>query len=53
MPNIAKLQAKADVRGLIKALRHKDTTVRRNAAEALRKLGDAAVEPLLAALGDG
>jgi HEAT repeat protein len=54
-PDIAKLEAKRDVNGLIKALGYqKDWSVRRAAAEALGKIGDAgAVEPLVEALKDG
>lgn len=53
-PNVEKLKAKGDVKGLIKALRYeKDYRVRRDAAKALGKIGDArAVEPLIHALKD-
>jgi len=53
-PNVEKLKAKSDVKGLIKALGYeKDSRVRRDAAGALGKIGDArAVEPLIAALKD-
>src|SRR5450759_2332909 len=53
-PNVEKLKAKRDVKGLIKALGYqKDPAVRRAAAEALGQIGDArAVEPLIAALKD-
>ena len=53
-PDVAKLKAKGDVKGLIKALGYqKDWHVRQAAAEALGKIGDArAVEPLVAALKD-
>jgi HEAT repeat protein len=51
-PDVAKLKAKGDVPGLIKALGYTgDPSVRRDAAAALGDLGDArAVEPLGAAL---
>ena len=53
-PDIAKLKAKGDVPGLIKALRYaKGSGVRRDAATALGEIGDPrAVEPVVAALGD-
>ncbi|HEX9697363.1 MAG TPA: HEAT repeat domain-containing protein [Actinomycetota bacterium] len=53
-PNVEDLEATRDVEGLIKALGHKKRSdLRRAAAEALGKLGDArAVEPLIAALAD-
>ncbi len=52
-PNIEKLKAKRDVAKLIKALRHKNYTVRRSAERALCEVGDAqAVEPLLHILKD-
>ncbi len=37
-PNIENLKERRDVRGLAKALSHKDVTVRRNAARALEAL---------------
>ena len=53
-PNVKKLAAKHDLKGLIKALGYqKDSGVRRAAAFDLGKLGDArAVEPLIGALRD-
>jgi hypothetical protein len=59
-PDVAKLRAKGDVTGLIKALTHGQrspeasaATVRWSAAEALGTIGDIrAVEPLVAALRD-
>ena len=53
-PNVKKLIAKGNVKGLIKALGYdKDRIVRVNAVEALGKIGDTrAVEPLIAALKD-
>jgi HEAT repeat protein len=55
-PNVGKLQARNDVQGLIKALGYERGRVRRPvgtaAAQALTLIGDAAVEPLIAALHD-
>ncbi|MDP3012079.1 MAG: HEAT repeat domain-containing protein, partial [Candidatus Hydromicrobium sp.] len=54
-PNVEILAEKRDVKGLIKALLYhkKDYfVVRREAAEALSKIGLPAVEPLIAALKD-
>ncbi|MGB9872500.1 MAG: HEAT repeat domain-containing protein, partial [Anaerolineae bacterium] len=53
-PNIEKMKARGDVKGLIKALGYeKDWEIRRDAARALGELKDArAVEPLIAALKD-
>ncbi len=53
-PNVEKMKAKKDIKGLIKALDYeKDLFVRLAAAEALGEIGDAcAVEPLIAALKD-
>src|SRR4030043_126453 len=52
-PNIKKMKANKDVEGLIEALKDKDESVRRLAAEALGEIGDArAVEPLIQALKD-
>jgi HEAT repeat protein len=52
-PNIAQLEAKRDAQGLIKALAHKDASIRMAAAEALAPLRDPlAVEPLVALLRD-
>ena len=53
-PDIAKLQAKWDVPGLVKALGYqKDTPVRQSAAMALGEIGDrTAVAPLVASLAD-
>lgn len=52
-PNVAQLEAKRDVHGLIKALVFKDAAVRIAAAEALAPLKDPiAVDPLSAALKD-
>ena len=53
-PNVEKLKAKRDVKGLIKALGYqKDGHVRNAAAGVLGQIGDTrAVEPLIAALKD-
>jgi HEAT repeat protein len=52
-PNIAQLEAKRDVQGLIKALAYKDPGVKIAAADALGPLGDPmTVEPLTALMGD-
>jgi HEAT repeat protein len=52
-PNIQELSDRQDVKGLIRALRHRDKDIRTKAAIALGKLRDAqAVKPLLAALED-
>lgn len=50
-PNVKKMEKKRDVKGLIKALNNRDYDVRREAAEALGRIGDKrAVEPLIQAL---
>jgi HEAT repeat protein len=52
-PDVAKLKARQDVKGLIKALSHRDGKVREGAALALGGIRDVrAVDPLVAALGD-
>lgn len=52
-PNIAQLEARRDVGGLIKALAYKNSVVRIAAAEALAPLRDPlAIEPLVALLAD-
>jgi hypothetical protein len=51
-PDIEKLRSRADINGLVKALRHKQSEIQLRAADALGALGPAAVEPLIAALGD-
>jgi HEAT repeat protein len=52
-PNVAQLEAKRDVQGLIKALQYRDSAVRIAAAEALAPIKDGlAVEPLVATLAD-
>ncbi|AEA46103.1 HEAT repeat domain-containing protein [Archaeoglobus veneficus] len=52
-PNVEKLKERRDVKGLIKALSHKDVTIRVEAARALADVGDpSAVEALTEALRD-
>ncbi|MCX6558123.1 MAG: HEAT repeat domain-containing protein [Candidatus Aminicenantes bacterium] len=52
-PDVAKMEEKKDVAGLIKALRNSDWLRRRNAVQALGKILDArAVEPLVDKLKD-
>ena len=53
-PNVEKMSAQKNIKGLIKALNHqKDAEVRQHAARALGEIGDVrAVEPLIAALKD-
>jgi HEAT repeat protein len=53
-PNIEKMKAKGDVKGLIKAFGYeKDWEISGDAAKALGEIGDTrAVEPLIAALKD-
>jgi len=53
MPPLARMEKKKDVKGLIKALRHRDKDVRISAARALGEIGDTrAVDPLTRALKD-
>lgn len=50
-PDIKELYSRRDVDGLIKALNHKEVEVRREAADALGRIGDErAIEPLIIAL---
>lgn len=53
-PNIAKLETARDLPGLSRVLRsHKDSSIRRDAADALRRIRDPrAIDALLAALDD-
>ena len=52
-PNVAKLEAKKDISGLIRALGYrKDGAVREAAMPALVRCGACAVTPLIYALGD-
>ena len=46
-PNVAKLKAKKDVNGLVKALGNKDVHIWSAASVALREIGTPAVKPLL------
>lgn len=53
IPIVEKLEQKKNVKELIRALQHEQKDVRKEAAEALGKIGDArAVEPLIQALKD-
>ncbi len=53
-PNIEKLKRKRDVKGLLKALDHKDPFIQLQAANGLEELGTAAARPLISvALFDG
>lgn len=49
-PNMQKLEAKRDVKGLIKALKHKDSQAREEAKKALVKLGKVTVDHLVRTL---
>jgi HEAT repeat protein len=52
-PNIAKLEKKNDVEGLIRALEYEDNDVRKAAAKSLENIGDTrALEPLIDRLKD-
>ena len=51
-PNIGKLKAAKNFKGLIGALKYKDSSVRKEAIEALVDIGKPAVEPLIDALND-
>jgi HEAT repeat protein len=51
-PDIDKLQAAGDVEGLVKALTWPQSQVRRNATEALARIGAPAATPLIVALRD-
>lgn len=44
--NVERMEKSKDVKGLIKALRHKDNDVRTAAAVALVRIGEPAVDPL-------
>lgn len=53
-PKVYELSAKRNIKGLIKALVHKDNYIRHSAAEALCEVNDAqAVEPLIAFIREG
>jgi hypothetical protein len=49
LPNIEKLKQKGDVKGLFKALNHKDPLIRLNAEKALNELATGDVEPIISA----
>lgn len=51
-PNVEKMKAKEDVKGLIKALTDKSEDVRDAAAKALGEIGEPALSPLIEALKD-
>jgi len=51
-PNIRSMKKKGDVKGLIKALRHKDINVQQKALKALVEIGSPAVDPLIQFLND-
>jgi HEAT repeat protein len=51
-PDIEKFAARGDVGRLIKALGHESSPVRDKATDALKEMGEPAVEPLIAALAD-
>lgn len=51
-PNVEKMKAKKDIKGLIKTLKHKDSNVRLDAELALISIGEPAVEVLTQALND-
>jgi len=46
-PDIKKLEQDRDIKGLIKALEHRDESLRKEAMEALERMGGEAVEPLI------
>jgi hypothetical protein len=51
-PNVEEMEKKKDIDGLMKALRHKDDSIKQRAAEALGRIGEPAVDPLIRALKD-
>lgn len=52
-PNIEKMKGQKNIKGLLKAFRHRDYYIRETAAQALGVIGDPiALEPLVKALGD-
>ena len=51
-PNVSRLEAKRDVRGLAKALNDKDDRVRSAAAKALAMIGKDSIPILVALLKD-
>lgn len=46
-PDVRKLEQKRDIKGLIKALKHKNKGLRDEATEALVRIGEEAIEPLI------
>jgi len=46
-PDIRKLEQDRDIKGLIKALEHRDESLRKEAMEALKRMGGETVEPLI------
>jgi len=46
-PDIRKLEQDRDTKGLVKALEHRDESLRKEAMEALERMGGEAVEPLI------
>lgn len=46
-PDISKLEQRRDIKGLIKALKHRKESVRTEAAEALGRMGAEAINPLI------
>lgn len=46
-PDVRKLEQRRDIKGLIKALKHRDESVRSDAAEALGRIGEEAINPLI------
>lgn len=52
-PNVEKMQEKGDIKGLIKAMGHKDWQVRQKAEFALEDAGDKAVDRLISAAKKG
>ncbi|MDH5362206.1 MAG: HEAT repeat domain-containing protein, partial [Aigarchaeota archaeon] len=55
-PNIEKMEKKRDLKGLIRALDHKDSVIKSRAVDALVRIGTPAVGPVIEALrneGDG
>ncbi len=46
-PDVGKLEGQRDIRGLIKTLKHRDERIRNEAAEALGRMGQQAIAPLV------
>ena len=46
-PDVSKLEQKRDIKEIIKALKHRDERIRRQAAEALGRIDEEAIDPLL------